>query len=199
MKKILVVHGYEVSNNGRYDALVRCLCHKVVEIHERYDAIVLLGGLCWRQDPYLLEIAKVMRAYLIKLGVPEDKLYTRLGLGCYDCHPPRDIIEEVDLLPIVIRALGQTPRYLFDVVAFWDTISLLRLIYEAKGRSMPPRFIKVFSSRTLLPLRMIREILIRREVKRDPYGKSGRFNRDRAKITFAAIDGSKPLISENWQ
>jgi len=128
-KKILIVHGYEfwkdhvgepdetVCQIGELNATV---CQTVAKIHSQYDIIILSCGWYFSNYKWRPTIAEVIRERLIELGVPEEKLHTQFSLGRQNFFPPRDTMEDVDLLATLLKALGFIPKETeFDAIVIW--------------------------------------------------------------------------------
>ena len=120
----LVVHGYEIYENGRLGSLSLAVCEatlRMLEINPDMKAI-LVGGWHLEEAGAGTTIASAMHAWLVAHGIGEDRLITAAKLGLDGFMPPRDTQEEIALLWHMRRKLGIYGIDPFQFVAWkWHT------------------------------------------------------------------------------
>ena len=132
-RKILVVHGYEFWE-GNMGALNETVCQAIKKIHDQYDIIIMSCGWYFSSYPWRPTIAEVIRKRLIELGVPKKKLHTQFSLGRGNFIPPRDTMEDVDLLATLLKALGFTPKETeFDTIVIWFMKPRMKFLQRTRG------------------------------------------------------------------
>jgi hypothetical protein len=199
MKKVLVVHGYEIDGEGNLEALAKATCDKVIKIQHRFTHIILLGG--WHRKESPCTIGDAMRGYLEK-RMPREKLYTRESLGCDKCLPPRDTMEEVDVVPKLLRKLGMNPlRDKFWVIGAWMFWPRLWILYWKRGAHA--RIIGAFSWETAVTWKMLKRMYWQlvgiMSLLKDPLGESPLIVNNRNNRTLD--DPSKYVLNtpEAWK
>jgi len=139
---LLVVHGYSIRPDGKLGTLSEVVCQKVVKIHYQYTHIILVCGWGWdigeKPPPPRPTVGEGMYTRLTELGVPKNKLYTQYTLECGDYIPPRDTMEEIDILPKLFEKLGVNPqKAAFEAIAFWAHTKRIELIYKSRKARCP--------------------------------------------------------------
>lgn len=203
-KKVLVVHGYEVFAFGFLGLLAELVCQWVARNHQRYTHIVLVGGWDLRDPGPRQTIAEVMARRLTKLGVPDNKLYHQYsgGLGLGNVLPPRDSMEEVDLLPSIFQALGWGLNTAFDAVAIWFFVPRMGLLYRSR-RAQYQKLYSVFHWRTLLMVKRIAiGVVAYFATANDTQGRGELFQgnrRARTLITAEEMERMRVVSPSDWQ
>jgi len=138
-RKILMVHGYNFWPD-HIGTLNETICQTVKEIHRQYDIVIISCGWYFSNYPWRPTIAEVIRKRLIELGVPKEKLFTQFSLSRENYFPPRDTMEEIDLLATLLRALGFNPKETeFDAIGIWFMKPRIKFLYwtrKAKCRKV---------------------------------------------------------------
>lgn len=187
MTRVLVAHGYKVLNDGTLSKEAEAVCNKVIQIHRRYDLILLVGG--W-DNPCLLpiltiDIAMFMR--LTELGVPRNKLRTVSSASALqDVVPARDSMEEVDVIPWILEALSLPKDTLFDAIGIWHAVPRLRFLYCHRGANA--RAISAFSWSTFSLRAIIKQAIFYFITRFDPLGKGKLIQKNRKRRTLDISD-----------
>jgi len=128
--KILVVHVYGFIDSKNLGVQSETVCRGVLEIHHHYDRIYLVGG--WHSEdlPNYLVSSDLMIKFLEKNGVSKSKMHS-LALVNY-LNPPRDTMEEVDILPKLFQASGLPLNQKFDAIGLWFHITRIRMLYRLR-------------------------------------------------------------------
>jgi hypothetical protein len=168
-KKVLLVHGYEIDQQGNPETLARAVCEKIIIIQDKFSHIVLLGG--WHRKESPCTIGEAMEKYLLQRGMSPKKVFTRESLGLGNYLPTRDTMEEVDNAPISLRKLGVNPKYKkFWVLGVWFFWPRLWLLYKLRG-AKKVRVLGAWGSGTIMPRRILWQIVGLRNLFLDPMGK----------------------------
>ncbi len=129
-KRVLLVHGYEVSDmyvGAELSMFARAVCDEIVKVANRFDQILLLGG---QHYPLKETIAVVMKRYLVAQGVPSEKLCVWHELKT--AVPPRDTIEEVDVAQAIIRS----PTHVLSAICLAGYARSVKKLYAARKMSV---------------------------------------------------------------
>lgn len=130
-KRLLVVHGYEVYPDGTLSQLCESVCREVRDVQSDYSKILFIAGQHLRGQPKM--VSTLMAKRLRELGTPQDKLVDWYSY-CPSQRPPRTTLEEVDLVPHLLRALGFEPRETpFDVACLDGYTPVVEFLYQSRG------------------------------------------------------------------
>lgn len=116
----LVVHGYEIYENGLLGPLSLAVCEttaSILEINPDMTAI-LVGGWDSKEAGAGTTIASAMHVWLVAHGICEDRLITAPKLDLDGFMPPRDTHEEISLLWHMRRKLGIYGTESFQFIAW---------------------------------------------------------------------------------
>lgn len=129
------VHGYDSKPPkilGPFNARV---CEEIVRVQQGYKKFLLLPG----QNLHGVEayVDQIMKEALLKeYRVPEEKI-SAWSDELPEYRPPRDTIEEVDLLAVWLRKLGHRPRETpFGAIGLRVHGPRIRLIYKHRGAKL---------------------------------------------------------------
>ena len=197
--KILAVHGYQVFPIPTGPGIAaRAVLRKVKKAHEEYAHIFFLGGWHCRRLGSRPTIAEIMRGNLISLGVGYEKLHDQFSLGLDNLIPPRDSVEEVDLLARLLREkFGTDPEKVeFDAIALWCCAPRLRVLYSIR-RARCKRIISVNAAS--VPLRLPQELALYSLARFfDPWGSNVLLKAIRKRRTFKTQNGAKRCVAAAW-
>lgn len=203
--KILAVHGYEIFRNSAgqviIGSLAEAVCQRVAAVHAHYSHILLLGGWHMREVGESPTIAEVMRKRLLALGVSGEKLYTQQELGLLNHMPPRDSMEEVDAVAVMLRKLVTYPRSItIDVACVSYFRPRLWFIYRNRGARIR-RFIVPPTSETWDWERIFWQMPTMLLTFLDPKGESRLVVKHRARRTLVQNPGvfAHRFTLEAWQ
>lgn len=191
---ILIVHGYEFRPNylGRLNLAV---CRKVAELHQYYKWIIMTGGWFFGTMPPRPTIAEAMRKELIKMDVPIEKLLTQFSIpGGEKVLPPRDCIEDVDLLGNLLGLLGFQPKEIyFDALCVWFMKPRVKFLYSTRKARCQKVIVAFFFSLDWDVLRKIlTEFIAFPLMLFDPQGKSWPVKKTRGNRTCKFEKGQFP-------
>lgn len=182
--RILAVHGYEIYKGGKLGELAEAICKKVIAIQNDYSHIILLGGWHLKEAGSFPTINVVMAKYLVQHEVPSEKIYTQYTTIRGAFRPPRDSMEEIDLLPTILRELGCTPRETpFDTICISYFAPRLRFLYRSR-RARCERIIRVAPPNFHLR-RMLEQIPAYIITRLDPNGTSTIIQKNRKERTLS--------------
>lgn len=174
---VLVCHGYEVFANQVPSKLLVSLCRRVAQVSVTYDTIFLLGGQHLKEQGSVT-VDQVMKRMLQNLGVPEAKLVAWSEV-CPEQRPPRDTMEEIDLLPYLFSAhfaVKQPQQIVFDSACIWYFRFRVRfLCWQRRARCR-----RIYGASSANIARMIIEVIALVATIVSPTGQSFIFRRNRA-------------------
>ncbi|MDO8600731.1 MAG: hypothetical protein Q7R73_03925 [bacterium] len=197
--RILAVHGYEVYREGQLGELAQAVCEKILKIQGQYSRIILLGGWHLQEAGPRPTIGEAMSRYLQKHGMSPMKpfLFTQFSAACDKYMPPRDSMEEIDLLPTILDKVDINPRRTpFDAICISYFAPRLRLIYHNRGARLE-RIIKVTPPKLHLR-RMIEQIPAYILTRLDPEGKGSIIEKNRDARTLAIAGFKEKNLPSAW-
>lgn len=197
--KILAVHGYEIYRGGELGELSKAVCEEILTIQKGYSHIILLGGWHLREAGPRPTIAEAMCKYfrLHDFSIFE-KLYTQFSAGLENYMPPRDSMEEIDLLPTILKKLGFSPSSVsFDAICIRYFAPRLRFLY--RNRNAHCRYIIGVSPPSLHVGRIIQQVPAYLITRLDPEGKGKIVAKNRDERTLAIVGFRERNLPEAWK
>lgn len=186
--RILAVHGYEIYQYGKLGELSEAICKEVLKIQEKYSHIILLGGWHLREAGPLPTIGDAMYNYLCLHNVPFEKMRTQYLEGLTNYMPPRDSMEEIDLLPTFFKTFGFFPQHTpFDAICIQYFVPRLRFLY--RNRNARCQQIIGVSPPSLHIRRIIEQVPAYFITRLDPEGKGTIVTKNRDERTLYSTAG----------
>ena len=136
---IVVIHGYEIHENGCLGSLSRLACERVLSvlIKSPMDKVVLLGGWDLQEVGATPTIADAMKTFLLQKGLKTEQIITKRDFPSLDEYmPPRDPWEELTLLEMMIPYINPKFDKKEDWIFFvaWDfNIPRFKKMYSKYG------------------------------------------------------------------